>query len=204
MTTLSPPVVYDPYSAAFKADPLPVYRRLRNSAPVYVSEKWGFPALSRFDDVRAAARDHETFLSFEGIDIDDTAKDMSAPGFLPDIDNPRHDQLRRIVQRTFLPRTIAKLEDDVRRVVTGLVDRFADTGEADIAQDLSWPIPYAVSSTCSDCPPPAPTVPTSNAGRTDSRTARTTTRVSHPSPGTRCTTRRTTSPRSSCSAPQPA
>ncbi|MGD9986855.1 cytochrome P450 [Pseudonocardia sp.] len=137
-------VVYDPYSAAFKDDPWPVYRRLRDEAPVYHSQKWGFWALSRFEDVRAAARDHETYLSFEGIDIDDTAKDMSAPGFLPDIDNPRHDQLRRIVQRTFVPRTIAKLEDDVRRVVTGLVDRFADTGTADIAQDLAWPIPYAV------------------------------------------------------------
>ncbi|GAA1306818.1 hypothetical protein [Pseudonocardia xinjiangensis] len=56
----------------------------------------GLPRLSRFDDVRAAARDHETYLSFEGIDIDDTATAMSAPGFLPDIDNPRHDQLRRI------------------------------------------------------------------------------------------------------------
>ncbi|HVL83924.1 MAG TPA: cytochrome P450 [Pseudonocardia sp.] len=138
------PVDYDPYSAAFKADPWPVYRRLRDEAPVYRSAKWGFVALSRFDDVRAAARDHETFLSYEGIDIDDTAKDMSAPGFLPDIDNPRHDQLRRIVQRTFLPRAIAKLEDDVRRVVTGLVDRFADSGSADLAQDLSWPVPYAV------------------------------------------------------------
>lgn len=144
MTTLSPPVVYDPYSAAFKADPWPVYRQLRDTAPVYTSEKWGFHALSRFDDVRAAARDHETYLSFEGIDIDDTATDMSAAGFLPDIDNPRHDQLRRIVQRTFLPRAVAKLEDDVRRVVTGLVDRIADAGAADIAQDLSWPIPYAV------------------------------------------------------------
>jgi cytochrome P450 len=144
MTTISPPVVYDPYSAAFKADPWPVYQRLRDDAPVYYNDKWDFYALSRFEDVRAAARDHATYLSFEGIDIDDTAKDMSAPGFLPDIDNPRHDQLRRIVQRTFMPRTIAKLEDDVRRVVTGLVDRFADAGEADIAQDLSWPIPYAV------------------------------------------------------------
>ena len=144
MTTLSPPAVYDPYTAAFKADPWPVYRWMRDTAPVYHSEKWDFYALSRFEDVRAAARDHETFLSFEGIDIDDTAKDMSSPGFLPDIDNPRHDQLRRIVQRSFLPRTIAKLEDDVRRVITGLVDRFADAGTADIAQDLSWPIPYAV------------------------------------------------------------
>src|SRR6201991_964903 len=130
VTTLSPPVVYDPYSAAFKADPWPVYRSMRDITPVYASEKWGFYAFSRFEDVRAAARDPETYLSFEGIDIDDTAKDMSAPGFLPDIDNPRHDQLRRIVQRTFLPRAVAKLEDDVRRVVTSLVDRLADAGEA--------------------------------------------------------------------------
>lgn len=137
-------MTYDPFSAAFKADPWPVYRHLRDNQPVFHSEKWGFWALSRFDDVRAAARDHETFLSFEGIDVDDTAKDMSSPGFLPDIDNPRHDQLRRIVQRSFLPRTIAKLEDDVRRVIAGLVDRFADAGTADLAQDLSWPIPYAV------------------------------------------------------------
>jgi cytochrome P450 len=144
MATLSPVREYDPYSAAFKADPWSVYRWLRDEHPVYRSEKWGFCALSRFDDVRAAARDHATYLSFEGIDIDDTAKDMSAPGFLPDIDNPRHDQLRRIVQRTFLPRAIAKLEDDVRRVVDGLVDRFVDAGSADLAQDLSWPIPYAV------------------------------------------------------------
>ncbi|MFC4948472.1 cytochrome P450 [Pseudonocardia sp. GCM10023141] len=144
MATLAPPVVYDPFSAAFKADPWPVYQRLRADAPVYRSEKWGFYALSRFEDVRAAARDHETYLSYEGIDIDDTAKDMSSPGFLPDVDNPRHDQLRRIVQRSFMPRTIAKLEDDVRRVITGLVDRFADAGYSDIAQDLSWPIPYAV------------------------------------------------------------
>lgn len=144
MTTLAPSVEYDPFSAAFKADPWPVYRRLRDEAPVYHSEKWGFWALSRFDDVRAAARDHETYLSYQGIDIDDTAKDMSSPGFLPDVDNPRHDQLRRIVQRSFLPRTVAKLEHDVRRVVTDLVDRFADTGTADLAQELSWPIPYAV------------------------------------------------------------
>lgn len=144
VTSINSPVVYDPFSAAFKADPWPVYRRLRDEAPVYHSKKWGFWALSRFDDVRAAARDHQSYLSFEGIDIDDTAKDMSSAGFLPDIDNPRHDQLRRIVQRTFLPRSIAKLEHDVRQVITGLVDRFADTGQADIGQDLSWPIPYAV------------------------------------------------------------
>jgi cytochrome P450 len=115
--TTTPTAEYDPFSPAFQADPFPVYRWMRDEAPVFHSEKWGWYALSRFEDVRAAATDPETFLSYEGIDIDDTAKDQSGPGFLPDIDNPRHDQVRRVVQPHFLPRRIAAKEDGIRQVV---------------------------------------------------------------------------------------
>jgi len=52
---ITQPVVYDPFSVAFQEAPFPVYRRLRDEAPVYRSEKWGFWALSRYDDVRADA-----------------------------------------------------------------------------------------------------------------------------------------------------
>jgi cytochrome P450 len=136
--------IYDPFTTEFQENPFPVYKRLRDEAPVYYNEKWDFYALSRFEDVRDAARDPETFKSFEGIDIDDTAKDQSGPGFLPDIDNPRHDQLRGIVQRSFMPRSIKLLTDDIRNVVEGLVDGFAPAGTADIAQDLAWPTPYEI------------------------------------------------------------
>jgi cytochrome P450 len=135
---------YNPFSQEFQQDPFPFYRRMRNEAPVYYSEKWGFWALSRFEDVRAATLDPQTFLSFEGIDIDDTAKDQSGPGFLPDIDNPRHDQLRKLVQRHFLPRSVAKLEDQIREVVRGLVGSWCNKGQVDLAQELSWPLPYEV------------------------------------------------------------
>ena len=95
MTSTAPMrMEYDPFSPAFQADPFPVYRWMRDEAPVFYSEKWNWWALSRFDDVRAAALDPETYLSFEGIDIDDTAKDQNPPGFLPNVDNPRHDQIR--------------------------------------------------------------------------------------------------------------
>ena len=94
---------YDPFSAAFQADPYPVYRWMRDEAPVFHSEKWGWYALSRFDDVRATATDPDTFASRDGIDIDDTAKDQSGPGFLPDVDNPRHDQVRWVAQPHSLP-----------------------------------------------------------------------------------------------------
>jgi cytochrome P450 len=144
MTGSSPIREYDPFSAAFQADPFPVYRWMRDEAPVFHSRKWGWWALSRFDDVRAAAIDPETFLSYEGIDIDDTAKDQSGPGFLPDIDNPRHDQIRRIVQPQLLPNRIAEREDAVRAVVRGIVDRWRDRGSVDLAQELAWPMPNAV------------------------------------------------------------
>ena len=79
-----------------------------------------------------------------GIDIDDTAKDQSGPGFLPDVDSPRHDQLRKIVQPHFLPRRIAAQEDGIRAVVRGLVGSWRYRGEVDLAQELAWPMPFQV------------------------------------------------------------
>src|SRR3954471_7074982 len=135
---------YDPFSREFQADPFTVYRWMRDEAPVFYSEKWNWWALSRFEDVRAAATDPQTFLSYEGIDIDDTAKDQSGPGFLPDIDNPRHDQIRRMIQPQLLPNRIAEREDAVRSVVRGLVDAWRHRGSVDLAQELAWPMPNAV------------------------------------------------------------
>jgi cytochrome P450/ferredoxin-NADP reductase len=135
---------YDPFSQEFQADPFLVYRWMRDEAPVFYSEKWNWWALSRFADVRAAATDPQTFLSFEGIDIDDTAKDQSGPGFLPDIDNPRHDQIRRMIQPQLLPNRIAEREDAVRAVVRGLIDAWRHRGTVDLAQELAWPTPNEV------------------------------------------------------------
>lgn len=135
---------YDPYSPDFQADPFSVYRWMLDEAPVYHSDKWGWWALSRWEDVRAAALDPDTFRSFEGIDIDATATDQSGPGFLPDIDNPRHDQLRKIVQPHFLPRRVAKHEDHVRTVLRDIVAGWDKRNEIDIAQELSWPGPLEI------------------------------------------------------------
>jgi cytochrome P450 len=136
---------YNPFAPDFyTSDPFAVYRWMRDEAPVYYSQKWGWWALSRFEDVRAALLDPDTFRSFEGMDIDDTGKEQKAPGSLPDMDNPRHNQIRKIVQPYFLPRNIAKLEDGVRDVVRGLIASWRGRGEVDLAQELAWPMPFDV------------------------------------------------------------
>ena len=117
---------------------------MRDEAPVFYSEKWNWWALSRFEDVRAAALDPATFLSYEGIDIDDTAKDQSGPGFLPDVDNPRHDQIRAVVQPFLLPRRIGEQEPSIRATVRELIGRWRARGAVDLAQELSWPMPNEV------------------------------------------------------------
>jgi len=104
----------------------------------------GWWALTRFEDVRAAILDPDTFRSFEGMDIDDSALEQAPPGSLPNMDNPRHDEIRRIVQPYFLPRRVAELEEGIRAVVRDLVDSWRDRGAVDLAEDLAWPMPFDV------------------------------------------------------------
>ena len=142
---LSTVMEYDPFAPDFyTGDPFAVYRWMRDEAPVYRSEKWGWWALTRFEDVRSAILDPDTFRSFEGMDIDDSAQEQAPPGSLPNMDNPRHDQIRRIVQPYFLPRRVAELEDGIRGVVRGLVGSWRGHGAVDLGQELAWPMPFDV------------------------------------------------------------
>ena len=59
-------VYYDPYDVEIDADPYPVYRRLREEAPLYYNEQHDFYAVSRFDDVERSLLDPKTFISGRG------------------------------------------------------------------------------------------------------------------------------------------
>jgi cytochrome P450/ferredoxin-NADP reductase len=138
-------VDYNPFAPSFyTGDPFDTYRRMRDEAPVYYSEQWGWWALTRFADVRAAATDPDTFRSFEGMDIDDSALEQAPPGSLPNMDNPRHDDVRSVVQPYFLPRRVAQAEAGIRAVVRELLASWRDRGAVDLAQELAWPMPFDV------------------------------------------------------------
>ena len=54
-------VYYDPYDVEISADPYPVFRRLRDEAPLYYNETHEFYAVSRADDVERGLSDREHF-----------------------------------------------------------------------------------------------------------------------------------------------
>jgi cytochrome P450 len=52
---------FNPYDKAFANDPYPVYKQLREEAPVYHCAPLNFWAISRYADVLDAHRDFRTY-----------------------------------------------------------------------------------------------------------------------------------------------
>ncbi len=137
------PVVWE--SLRPLADPYPTFRRLRDEAPVYHDEQRDIWALSRFDDVYAAARDWETFSTSAGgtgNDVDDTYQLFLPAGDLAGTDPPLHTRLRAALRLAFSPSAIkTRFEPIVRDRVRRLIDAFADAATADLARDFATPLP---------------------------------------------------------------
>lgn len=136
-------VEYNPFDWETAHNPYPVYRALRDEAPVYHNEQFGFWALSRYEDVVAAHLNSDDFSSAHGVTIEGAEKD--AP-FLIVKDPPEHTAHRRIVGRLFTPRRIALLEPFVRRTAAGLLDKLRDADRFDVVEDFSFRLPLDVIS----------------------------------------------------------
>jgi cytochrome P450 len=138
-------VDYDPEHEATQVDPFPIYRRLRDEAPVYRQERLRFFALSRFADVYDALRDHETFCSRQGLTWDPRAAEQA--GILPMMvttDPPAHTRLRQLINRGLTPRRVSALEPEVRAVVVDAVEALRAAGGGDVVRDLAVRVPTAI------------------------------------------------------------
>ncbi|MGZ4755854.1 MAG: cytochrome P450 [Acidimicrobiia bacterium] len=148
---------FDPLSADFFDDPYDTYRWLRDEAPVYYSEHYGFWALSRYEDVVVAHRDWQTFTSTKGITLDQLAeKDIGSlvVGSIIFMDPPDHERLRRLVSRVFTPNAVAELEPLVRTLVTKYLDPLVGESSFDLTADFAGPFPVEVISAILGVPEP--------------------------------------------------
>ena len=135
----------NPFSHEFHENPYPLYRWLRDHAPLYRNDSLDFWALSRFRDVRDASLDWSTYSSAEGTTLERIDPRLfEARPMMIFLDPPRHDRLRKLVSRAFTPRRLAGLEVFVRTTVTGLLDRLVRQGGGDFVQELSMPLPMDV------------------------------------------------------------
>ncbi|ADP82953.1 cytochrome P450 [Pseudofrankia inefficax] len=136
-------VEFNPYDLATYRDPYPVYRALRDEAPVFHNPDLKFWALSRHADVLAAHNDWDTYSSAGGVTIEGT--EAGSPMIILR-DPPEHRWHRKIVGKVFTPRRMLDLEPYIRRRAGELLDRFADSDEFDIVREFSVTLPLDVIS----------------------------------------------------------
>jgi cytochrome P450 len=137
---------WDPYHADQRKSPYDTWRRLRDDAPVYHNERYGFWALSRFDDVLAASLDTETFSSAKGITLDSIGEPVPLPMMIM-MDPPLHDAYRKVVSRSYTPRRIGALEPVIRQLCAGYLDQYVGGEGFDFVQDFGMRLPVMVIST---------------------------------------------------------
>jgi len=138
-------VYYDPYDVGINADPYPVYRRLREEAPLYRNEQHDFYALSRFDDVQRGLNDRQTFISGRGGILELIRADIEMPsGVLIFEDPPIHTLHRGLLSRVFTPRRMNELEPLIRDFCARCLDPLVGTDRFDLVRDLGAQMPMRV------------------------------------------------------------
>ncbi len=130
-------VYYDQYSVEINADPYPVYRRLREEAPIYYNDTHDFFAVSRFEDVEKGLLDAQTYISGKGAILEVIKADIDIPpGVIIFEDPPTHTIHRRLLSRAFTPRRVAELEPKIREFCAHSLDPLVGSGGFDFIADL--------------------------------------------------------------------
>jgi cytochrome P450 len=140
----------------FPVDPYPVYRQLRERAPVYWSPSLAYWFLSDYDDIKTVLLDPAGFSS-DGWDllymaqlppgsIDELTalSDHFSYSSLVSADPPRHTRLRRLILRAFTPRAVESLRDSITSTVDALLAPAVAANRADVIADLAVPLPISV------------------------------------------------------------
>lgn len=151
MNTIAASSFFDPQVIA---DPFDYYRAWMPKSPVVQLSEGMFLVLS-YDLCAQATGEVETFSNnFQGTLSGAMAEDSDVSAILaegwPQVDTlltadpPVHTRFRKLVNLAFSMKRVAAIEEDMRGVVAGLIDKMAEKGEADFVHDFGIPLPVAM------------------------------------------------------------
>ncbi|MCU1354997.1 MAG: cytochrome [Acidimicrobiales bacterium] len=133
-----------------EAVPYDQFALLRKEAPVFWHEhpEWkGFWAVTRYDDVRAVSRDHQTFSAELGStflqDHDEAQLELIRMTIL-NMDPPKHSRYRRLVSAGFKPRMITALLDHIQELADRIVAEVDGEDEIEFVERVAAELPLQV------------------------------------------------------------
>src|SRR5271165_1717637 len=141
--------------------PHAVFKEMRARCPIHWTEKFelfpdeaGFWSVTTAEDVHTVSRDFRTYSSERG--------GITAAGVFPleltramfiGMDPPKHDRVKALFQAGFTPKRIADHEDEIRAIVTGVLDRVDGHERCDLVTDVAQPVVSRVIGSFMGIPP---------------------------------------------------
>jgi cytochrome P450 len=142
---MSQDIYYDPYDREILGDPYPIFKRMRDEAPLYYNEQFDFYALSRFEDVEKALVDKTVFTSDHGVLLDIIKANVDMPpGTLIHEQPPSHTIHRQLLSRVFTPKAMLGIEPQVRAFCAARLDELVERDSFDFVAEFAQYVPMRV------------------------------------------------------------
>lgn len=136
-------------------DPYPVYRKLLEETPIFWSDIARAWIVTPFDEVEAGLTNDDVFNTSERMTKASSHLTPDQLATLPFIltnlsnwivfkDPPAHTRLRRLVSKSFTPRSIAALEPKIEKIVSDLLDKAMEKDVFNLVDDFSFQLPAIV------------------------------------------------------------
>jgi cytochrome P450 len=142
----------------FYLDPHAVYDRMRREQPVYYYAPLDIFVLTRYADMREAARRPDLFSSAHGVVLSqlqyqrDGAAEIMDQFIDPEgeifafTDPPRHRELRKVLMPAFSPRVVHAMAAQIRESCRLLVESIAPGAVTDVVERIAAPLPILVAT----------------------------------------------------------
>ena len=148
-------VSLDPRDPTFFNDPYPAYRAIREAAPTFFWEQYGFWCFSRHGEVSSLLRDRR--FGRQILHLTSRAQlgwseppahlkpffDLERHSLL-ELEPPGHTRLRNLVNRAFVSRQVERLAPRIAALTNKLIDGLVAQGSANLLDVLATPIPVIV------------------------------------------------------------
>jgi len=134
------------------SDPYELYDVLHNQSPVYQIPEVGIYVITKYDDIRMALKDFETFSSDVSVatrgEFSNLHQSILIDGggwehvqTLQRTDPPKHRRYRKLVDRVFTKKRVDELLPHLDEVVNELIDNFIERGSCDFNNEFAMRMP---------------------------------------------------------------
>ncbi len=125
------------------SNPYPTFEKLREQAAVVKLTQADVYAITRYEEIREALGDWETFSSEKAIGFNDGVND-ALQGTTLATDPPLHETLRQALTENLTPRALRGMKDVIEQKADAIVAALAEKGSFDAVEDLARELPLQI------------------------------------------------------------